>query len=117
MAPIIPQAAPIPPEAPLPVAMPPVSALPALWRQDRIARLTALAPEDARAGLLWLAMNHPGRLRRHARQDRLRRHRRPGSRPRRLPAAMTCRLAGKRSVVGVIVHDLDCRPVPDDLRI
>jgi len=36
-----------------------VSALPALWRQDRIARLSALAPEDARAGLLWLAMNYP----------------------------------------------------------
>jgi hypothetical protein len=56
---ILPQTAPILPTAPLPVAMAPVSALPALWRQDRIARLTALAPEDARAGLLWLAMNFP----------------------------------------------------------
>jgi len=39
--------------------MAPVTAVPALWQQDRIARLTALAPEDARAGLLWLAMNFP----------------------------------------------------------
>jgi hypothetical protein len=36
-----------------------VSALPALWQQDRIARLTALTPQDAHAGLLWLAMNYP----------------------------------------------------------
>ncbi len=57
MHPILPQATPT--RAPLPVTMPPVSAIPALWQQDRIARLTALTPEDARAGLLWLAMNHP----------------------------------------------------------
>ncbi len=44
---ILPQAAPIFPETLLPVAMAPVSALPTLWQQDRIARLTALAPEDA----------------------------------------------------------------------
>jgi hypothetical protein len=39
--------------------MSPVSAIPALWQEDRIARLTALTPEDAAAGLLWLAMNFP----------------------------------------------------------
>jgi len=39
--------------------MAPVSAVPALGQHDRIARLTALAPEDAAAGLLWLAMNFP----------------------------------------------------------
>lgn len=59
MDPIFPQPAPILTAAPIPVPMPPVSAIPALWRQDRIARLTALAPEDAAAGLLWLAMNCP----------------------------------------------------------
>ena len=46
-------------ETPAPVALHPVSAIPAPWQQDRIARLTALTPEDAHAGLLWLAMNHP----------------------------------------------------------
>jgi hypothetical protein len=35
--------------------IPPVKPL----RRDRIARLTALAPEDMAAGLLWLAMNFP----------------------------------------------------------
>jgi hypothetical protein len=59
MDPIIPQPALILPAPPNPVAMAPVSAIPALWEQDRIARLTALAPEDAAAGLLWLAMNFP----------------------------------------------------------
>jgi hypothetical protein len=39
--------------------MSPVSAIPALWQEDRIARITALAAEDAVAGLLWLAMNFP----------------------------------------------------------
>jgi hypothetical protein len=37
------------PANPAPVPRPP----------DRIARLTALTPEDATAGLLWLAMNYP----------------------------------------------------------
>jgi hypothetical protein len=59
MDPIFPQHVLILPGAPIPVAMAPVSAIPALWQQDRIARLTALAPEDAAAGLLWLAMNFP----------------------------------------------------------
>jgi hypothetical protein len=44
---------------PVPVTMAPASALPAARQQDRISRLTALAPEDAAAGLLWLAMNFP----------------------------------------------------------
>lgn len=39
--------------------MDPIIPQPALWRRDRITRLTALAPEDAAAGLLWLAMNFP----------------------------------------------------------
>lgn len=47
------------PASPSPVGIPPVSPIPALWRQDRIARLTALTPEDAAEGLLWLAMNFP----------------------------------------------------------
>ena len=62
MNPIFPRAARILPKAPLPVAMAPVNAVPALWQQDRnarIARVTALAPEDAAAGLLWLAMTFP----------------------------------------------------------
>ena len=46
MHPIFPQPAPILPAVPL-------------WHQDRIARITALAPQDAAAGLLWLAMNFP----------------------------------------------------------
>lgn len=37
----------------------PLSPGPSAWLQDRIARLTALAPEDAAAGLLWLAMTFP----------------------------------------------------------
>ncbi len=36
-----------------------MNGIPALWQQDRIARITALTPEDATAGLLWLAMNFP----------------------------------------------------------
>jgi hypothetical protein len=36
-----------------------VSAIPALWQQDRIGRIAALGPEDAAAGLLWLALNFP----------------------------------------------------------
>jgi hypothetical protein len=59
MHPILPQAAPILPQAPLPAAIAPASTIPTPWHQDRIARLTALAPEDAAAGLLWLAMNFP----------------------------------------------------------
>jgi hypothetical protein len=62
MDPILPQpalSAPLSLSAPLPLTMPPVSAIPSLWQQDRIARITALAPEDAVAGLLWLAMNFP----------------------------------------------------------
>ena len=43
-------------ETPLPVATAPG---PALRQQDRIARLTAMTPEDTHAGLLWLAMNYP----------------------------------------------------------
>jgi hypothetical protein len=50
---------PILPQAPLPAAIAPVSASPAPWHQDRTARLTAPAPQDAAAGLLWLAMNFP----------------------------------------------------------
>jgi hypothetical protein len=38
--------------------MEPILPQPALT-QDQIARLTALTPEDAAAGLLWLAMNFP----------------------------------------------------------
>jgi hypothetical protein len=38
--------------------MDPIFPQPAL-AQDRIARLTALTPEDAAVGLLWLAMNSP----------------------------------------------------------
>jgi hypothetical protein len=56
---IIPQPALIHPPAPLPAATTPASAISAHGQQDRIARLTALAPEDAAAGLLWLAMNFP----------------------------------------------------------
>jgi hypothetical protein len=56
---IFPQPALILPAPPRPVGMGPVSAIPALRRQDRIAQLTALNPEDAAAGLLWLAMNFP----------------------------------------------------------
>jgi hypothetical protein len=37
----------------------PVSVISAAWQEDRIARLTALTPEDAAAGVLWLAMNFP----------------------------------------------------------
>jgi hypothetical protein len=59
MDPILPQPALILPAAPIPVPLPPLSAIPALWQQDRIARLTALTPQDATAGLLWLAMNFP----------------------------------------------------------
>ncbi len=59
MDPIFSQPALILPAAPIPVPAPPVSAIPALWQQDRIARLAALTPEDAAAGLLWLAMNFP----------------------------------------------------------
>jgi hypothetical protein len=59
MDPILPQPALILPAPPVPITIPPVSAIPALWQQDRIARLTALTPEDAAAGLLWLAMNFP----------------------------------------------------------
>jgi hypothetical protein len=59
MDPIFPQPALILPAASVPITMPPVSAIPAAWQQDRIARLTALAPEHATAGLLWLAMNFP----------------------------------------------------------
>ena len=62
MDPILPQpalSAPLSLSAPLPLTIPPVSAIPSLWQQDRIARITALAPEDAVAGLLWLAMNFP----------------------------------------------------------
>jgi hypothetical protein len=33
--------------------------IPQPCQQDRIARLTALTPEDAAAGLLWLAINFP----------------------------------------------------------
>jgi hypothetical protein len=57
MDPIFPQPAPILPAAPVPITMPPVSVIPAAWQQDRIGRLTALTPEHATAGLLWLAMN------------------------------------------------------------
>jgi hypothetical protein len=39
--------------------MPSVSVIPALWQQDRIVRISALAAEDVAAGLLWLAMNFP----------------------------------------------------------
>ena len=59
MHPIFPQPAPILPAVPLPVVMAPVDAVPTLWHQDRIARITALAPQDAAVGLLWLAMNFP----------------------------------------------------------
>ena len=59
MDPISPQHALTRPPARLPATTPPVSAVPALCQQDRIARLTALTPEDAAAGLLWLAMNFP----------------------------------------------------------
>jgi len=59
MDPIFPQHALTRPPARLPTTTPPVSAVPALCQQDRIARLAALAPEDAAAGLLWLAMNFP----------------------------------------------------------
>jgi hypothetical protein len=41
------------------MTMAPVSAISAAWQQDRIGRLAALEPEDAAAGLLWLAMNFP----------------------------------------------------------
>jgi hypothetical protein len=47
------------PQPALILPAPPVSAIPVLWQQDRIARITALAAEDAAAGLLWLAMNFP----------------------------------------------------------
>ncbi len=59
MDPIFPQSALIPPRVPVPITMAPVSGIPALWQQDRIARVAALTPEDAAAGLLWLAMNFP----------------------------------------------------------
>ena len=59
MDPIIPQPALIPPAPLISVPTSPAGAIPARWQQDRIARLTALAPEDAAAGLLWLAMNFP----------------------------------------------------------
>jgi hypothetical protein len=56
MDPIFPQPAPNLPAAKLPIVIAPVNAIPALWQQDRIARLTALAPQDAAAALLWLAV-------------------------------------------------------------
>jgi hypothetical protein len=62
MDPVFPQACPIAPAfpaPPVPVTMAPASALPAARQQDRISRLTALGPQDAAAGLLWLAMNFP----------------------------------------------------------
>ncbi len=59
MDPIFPQPTPILPAVPLPITMAPASAISALWQEDRIARLTVLAPEDAAAALLWLAMNFP----------------------------------------------------------
>ena len=39
--------------------MHPIIPQPAPILPDRITRITALAPEDATAGLLWLAMNFP----------------------------------------------------------
>jgi hypothetical protein len=59
MDPIFPQPTLILPAPPSPVTMPPVSAISSFCQQDRIARLAALTPEDAEAGLLWLAMNFP----------------------------------------------------------
>jgi hypothetical protein len=59
MDPMFPQPRLIVPAAPVPMTMAPVSATPAAWQEDRIARLTALTPEDTATGLLWLAMNFP----------------------------------------------------------
>jgi hypothetical protein len=59
MDPIFPQPALILPAARIPIAMPSVSAIPALWQQDRIGRIAALGPEEAAVGLLWLPMNFP----------------------------------------------------------
>ena len=53
------RSAPISVPALLPTAMAPASAVTMAWQRDRIGRLTALAPEDMAAGLLWLAMTFP----------------------------------------------------------
>jgi hypothetical protein len=45
--------------APLPMTTAPVSAVPTVWRRDRIGRLGTLGPQDTAAGLLWLAMHFP----------------------------------------------------------
>jgi hypothetical protein len=43
----------------LPIAIAPVSAVALVSQRDRIDHIVALSPEDATAGLLWLAMNFP----------------------------------------------------------